>query len=42
VSIFIEQCLIFADLCLIFAAKFFSFLGLFDQNLEEFWSQKLV
>jgi hypothetical protein len=33
VSIFIVQ-------CLIFAAKFFSFLGLFDQNLEEFWSQK--
>lgn len=29
-------------LLIIFAAKFHSFLGLFDANLEEFWSQKYL
>lgn len=29
-------------LLLSFAAKFFSFLGLFDEDLEEYWSQKYL
>ena len=32
----------FSFLLLIFSAKFFSFLGLFDGELEEYWSQKYL